>query len=309
MSLGTRAIVQLRAGGASAQLLPQCGGRVATLQLEGAGGTPVDVLYPYPLDAPFDPLRWAKGGIYPLLPYSNRIANATLRAGGRAIPLVPHPDALPHALHGNAHRLPWRLDQHDARSAVLRLDAPANADWPWHYSGRLDIGLDAGRLQMRIEIRNESPRSMPAGVGLHPYFQHRPQARLGYYADAVWPPTPEFLATASRQPAATERYRPARSLPAGGLTDYVGGWDGCAEVELPGGAWLRIEADQPFGHLVVHRPDSLAYLCLEPVSHVADAFNLAAQGVAGTGTCWLEPGASLAGTVRFCLANRPWINT
>ena len=146
---------------------------------------------------------------------------------------------------------------------------------------------------------------MPAGIGLHPYFQHLPQARLGYHAGTVWPPTAEFLASSSRAPNADEVYRPARPLVPGCLTHYVGAWDGRAEVELPPGALLRIEADQLFGHLVVHRPDNLAYLCLEPVSHVADGFNLAAQGVAGTGTCWLAPGESLAGAMRFSLANNP----
>lgn len=55
------------------------------------------------------------------------------------------------------------------------------------------------------------------------------------------------------------------------------------------------------GHLVVHRPESLAYLCLEPVSHVADGFNLAARGVPDTGTRWLAPGDSPAGGMRFAL--------
>ena len=303
MSRRPRAIAQLRSGGARAQLLPQCGGRVATLQLEGPGGAPVDVLYPYPLDAPFDPVRWARGGIYPLMPYSNRITNARLSVDGADIALKPHPDALPHALHGNAHRLPWRLEQHDEISAVLRLDAPPSADWPWHYSGRMDIALSADSLNMRIEIRNAGERAMPAGLGLHPYLLHQPQARIGYHAESVWPATAEFLATSPRALIAGENYSNAQALPAGGLTRYVGGWDGYAEVELPQYAWLRVEADPLFGHLVVHRPDNPAYLCLEPVSHVADGFNLAARGWAGTGTRMLAPGESLAGAVRFSLAN------
>ncbi|MEO6626094.1 MAG: aldose 1-epimerase [Burkholderiaceae bacterium] len=303
MNPGTRAIVQLRMGGARAQLLPQCGGRVATLQLAGPDGEPVDVLYPYPLDVPFDPVRWARGGIYPLMPYSNRVANARVCVDGVEIALKPHPDSLPHALHGNAHRLPWRLDQQDDSSALLRLDAPPSADWPWHYSGRLDIALSAHALAMRIEIRNAGERAMPAGIGLHPYFQHLPQAKIGYHADAVWPPNAEFLATTPRVPSTHESYRPARPLPPGGLTNYAGGWDGRAEVELPQGAWLRVEADPLFCHLVVHRPDNLAYMCLEPVSHVADGFNLAARGVADTGTHWLAPGESLAGTMRFSVSS------
>ena len=305
VSWGARAIAELRSGGARAQLLPHCGGRVATLQLECPGAAPVDVLYPYPLNAPFDPVRWARGGIYPLMPYSNRINNARLRVDGEEIALKPHPDALPHALHGNAHRLPWRLEQHDETSAVLRLDAAPNGNWPWHYSGRLDVTLSADNLYMRIEIRNAGERNMPAGIGLHPYFLHQPQARLAYHAESVWPPTAEFLATAPRPPNADETYQKARALPPGSLTHYVGGWDGRAEVELPQGAWLRVDADPLFGHLVVHRPDNLAYLCLEPVSHVADGFNLAARGVADTGTRWLAPGESLAGAMRFSITNHP----
>ena len=156
---------------------------------------------------------------------------------------------------------------------------------------------------MRIEISNVGARSMPAGTGLHPYFQHLPLARLGYHAGVVWPPTTEFLAMAPRAPHADEIYRPARPLAPGGLTHYVGAWDGHAEVELPQGALLCVAADPLFGHLVVHRPDNLAYLCLEPVSHVADGFNLATRGVADTGTRWLAAGESLAGAMRFSLAS------
>jgi aldose 1-epimerase len=42
-------------------------------------------------------------------------------------------------------------------------------------------------------------------------------------------------------------------------------------------------------------------LALEPVSHATDAFNLAAQGMAGVDSRTLSPGQSLAGTVRVTL--------
>ena len=86
------------------------------------------------------------------------------------------------------------------------------------------------------------------------------------------------------------------------MTDYVGGWDGTAIVDLPQGSQLSMRADPVFGHLVVHRPDTPLYLCLEPVSHVADGFNLATHGVADTGTHLLEPGDSMNGEIRFNLA-------
>ena len=41
--------------------------------VDGARGA-LDMLHPYPEDV-FDPVHWAKGGIYPLISYSNRVAN------------------------------------------------------------------------------------------------------------------------------------------------------------------------------------------------------------------------------------------
>lgn len=295
-------IVPLRAGAAHARLVPAAGGRVSALVLQAPDGSQVEVLHPYPEDF-IDPVRWGKGGIYPLLPYSNRIAQARVRVQGEEVRLEPHPDALPHTLHGNAHLQPWTVAQHDSASAVLLLDAAPSPAWPWHYTGRLEMVLTPAALRIRIAIRNAGMRVMPAGIGLHPYFRHAPEAYLAYGATAWWLSTPDFLATGARALAPDEIYQPGRSLPAGGLTHYVGGWDGRADVDLPRGARLRIQADPVFQHLVVHRPDTMAYLCLEPVSHVADGFNLAARGVAGTGTHWLAPGETLAGEMQFELLN------
>ncbi|MEP6970723.1 MAG: hypothetical protein ABJA49_09785, partial [Betaproteobacteria bacterium] len=272
-------IVVLQAGSAIARLLPSAGGRISALRLLPAGQSDaVDVLHPYAEDL-FDPLRWGKGGIYPLMPYSNRIAQACMRVDGADVMLVPHPDAAPHTLHGNAHALPWQVESNDADHAVLVLDAAASPAWPWHYTGRMELQLSPSALSVTLSICNADTRLMPAGLGLHPYFRHQRDAAVGYRPGSIWPPTSDFLAAVSRPPTKDEVQVPARALRAGGLTDYVGGWDGKASVELPAGELLQIDADPVFAHLVVHRPDALTYLCLEPVSHVADGFNLAARGV------------------------------
>ncbi len=301
---------ELRCGGASARLVPGAGGRVSALRLCRANGNAVDVLHPYPEDF-FDPIRWAKGGIYPLIPYSNRIAHAQLQVAGHAVALAPHPDSLPHSLHGNAHAQAWQIVPENATSATMTLDCPASAAWPWHYAASMRVQLAETELRITMTLRNSDSRVMPAGIGLHPYLRHEPGALVGYRATTVWPPTAEFLPGAPRPPLPEELYAPAHALPPDGLTHYLGGWDGVVTTDLPGalsgnlpdsqtdGAQLQITADAVFGHLVVHRPDNLAYLCLEPVSHVANGFNLAAQGVGNTGTHLFAPGETLAGTISF----------
>lgn len=174
-------IVQLRAGNVAVRLLPAAGGRISALRLAPPGCAAVDVLHPYPEDF-FDPIRRGKGGIYPLIPYSNRIANASVQVDGQAVSLAPHPDAAPHTLHGNGHAQAWNLEDLNKTSAVMTLDSPASAAWPWRYSGRMRIELAPDRVTIQIGIRNTDTRIMPAGIGRHPYFRHQPAAHVGYRA-------------------------------------------------------------------------------------------------------------------------------
>ena len=60
---------------------------------------------------------------------------------------------------------------------------------------------------------------------------------------------------------------------------------------------IRVTAESPLDCLVVYTPPGRDFLCVEPVSHVTDAFNLAASGRADTGMQLLEPGEALRAMV------------
>ena len=293
----------LTKGSARALLRPVAGGRICSLQLAAADGSLQEVLYPYTA-AGVDALRWAKGGIYPLVPYSNRIAHSRLSTPDGVVALAPHPDAAPHTLHGNAHGLPWQVQEHAAAQAVMVLNSPASPAWPWHYRVTQRVHLRDDALTLELCLHNEDTRAMPTGLGFHPYFCHSPQARVGFHASTWWDRSEDFLALAARPVGPEEGFAPARALPPGTRTDYFGGWDGRAELELPGGTTLYLQGDGPLSHLVLHRPPQPLYLCLEPVTHVADAFNLAAQGQADTGTVLLAPGESFSASLTISLRAR-----
>ena len=57
---------------------------------------------------------------------------------------------------------------------------------------------------------------------------------------------------------------------------------------------LTLTADDPLDDFIRHAPPGQPYVCLEPISHVADAINLAEQGWEGTGLRVLEPGETLS---------------
>ncbi len=291
--------VVLQAGAARAVLRPAAGGRICSLELARAGGDPVAVLHPYTA-AGVDALRWSKGGIYPLVPYSNRIEGSLLQTLDGPVPLLPHPDAAPHTLHGHAHGLPWLVTAHTPSSATLTLDSPPCAAWPWHLRAEMQVQLTPTALTLKLQVHNLSSRTMPAGMGWHPYFRHLPSARLRYTASELWPATDEYLAEPPRALTAVEDFSQPRALPGGTMTDYLGGCTGALDMELPEGDVLSI-TQQGLPHLVVHRPAQPVYLCLEPVSHVANGFNLAARGQAGTGTMQLAQGQSMHSELTMAL--------
>ena len=76
------------------------------------------------------------------------------------------------------------------------------------------------------------------------------------------------------------------------------GWRRRAVIEWPeSDARLVMTADAPLDFLVVYTPPGRPFFCVEPVSHVTDAFNLAAAGRPDTGARALEPGETLRAVV------------
>jgi aldose 1-epimerase len=272
--------IALAADGLSAELAPAHGGRLARLVDAG-----VDIVPPLgPWEAP--PRSWPKQGAYPLFPYSNRIRGAALAFGERSIPLRAHPAAPGFTLHGPAHLRAWRVAAREASSAVLVLDYAPDEDWPWPFRATQEFTLTSDALTIRLSLRNDAAEVAPAGIGWHPYLCCRPASIIRHDAARLWAHDADFTATGASRPLE------GRS----GDNAYLSEWSAASLVH-PDGSGIRITADPTLGHLILHRPPGAGYACIEPVSHVADGFNLAAAGVSGTGTVVLAPGEAREGTV------------
>ncbi len=288
------------AGGAlAATLMPELGGRIVSLRIDDGKGPALDVFVPL-VGEPALPPGWPKAGAYPLAPYSNRIANARLSFRGQTHDLPPHPMAAPHTVHGHAHRKPWTLVEIEPARATLAYEHDGTGEWPWRFMVEQRIALSGSRLTVAFTFANRDARPSPAGFGWHPYFPIKGSPRLAFKAGALWDQTAENVATGT-----VERRTPPDApveLDPAGTTLYFGEWSGSCAFDTGTGLSVRLSADPVLSHLVLHRPAGIDYICVEPVSHVADGFNLAARGVAGTGTRSLDPGDSLSGTVTMDVA-------
>jgi aldose 1-epimerase len=83
------------------------------------------------------------------------------------------------------------------------------------------------------------------------------------------------------------------------LDNIFTGWDGKAVIAWPERrAQLVVDAEQPIlSFLTLYTPPGADFFCVEPVSHCADAVNLARSGIADTGIRVLAPGALRGATV------------
>ena len=275
--------ITLRAGDAAVELAPEAGGAVTRYWL-ARGPVTRDWLRPTPVGGRRAGAS-ARAAAFPLVPYSNRIRAGRFSFRGRAVvePLNWPPER--HAIHGHGWQARWQPINVGAAEARLEYRHPAGA-WPWAYRATQHFTLTPSSLTVALSLSNESDAPMPAGVGWHPYFPRTARATISADVRAMWRTDGEKLPT--------ELVAPPEAPFARGRDNCFVGWGRRATIHWPElGARLVLQAQPPLDYLVVFTPARRPFFCVEPVSHVTDAFNLADAGRDGTGILVLEPGETL----------------
>jgi aldose 1-epimerase len=244
---------------------------------------------------------------YPLIPFSNRIAAATLPWDGQTYHLQRYLPGEPHAIHGNAWQRAWTVLDVERRRALLELvhDAAGEqaSQWPFPYCARQTFELDAGSLNLRIDIANTGDRTFPFGLGWHPFFPRNADTKLAFVARRVWHTDATRLPTYSSAVPPEWNFEVPRAAAATSLDNCFSGWEPPAVVRWPErGLAVELTADAACDHLVVFVPEGKDFLAVEPVTHMTDAFRNAAAGMRDTGTRLLAPGARFSCTMRLSVA-------
>jgi aldose 1-epimerase len=226
-------------------------------------------------------------GSYPLVPYSNRLADAKLQWAGKQYSLVPNFAPEPHAIHGVGWQRSWDiLSLTESALALIYRHAP-DASWPFAFEAVQAFELSARGLRLIMSIKSLSTFAVPAGLGWHPYFKKRPGSRITFIAKRRWEMGDDFLPT---HPAPTSGLDQAcDSL----FVDHC--FDGCLHGEeslvVLEDSLMRISIRSNLDCLVVYTKPSLDAIAIEPVSHVNNAFNLGSEGL---GVRVLAPGETMS---------------
>jgi aldose 1-epimerase len=197
-------------------------------------------------------------------------------------------------MHGDGWARPWRVVRSDWRSAELVYEHDGRDGWPFRYRARQSYRLGEDALAVAMGIDNLEQRTVPAGLGLHPFFARAPDTELACRTSDVWLADAEVLPTGRIAVPAKWDFARSRRVDGLALDNCFDGWDGHAVISWPRRRLrLEIDAGEPFRHLVVYVPPERPFFCVEPVSHANGA-------IAATR---LAAGATLAGDVALKISD------
>lgn len=231
---------------------------------------------------------------YPLVPFSNRVGHATLQWQGTDHPLVKNWAPDPHAIHGVGWERPWAVLDASDTFALLSYEHKADAAWPFDFDTSQAFKLEAHALEMSLSITNQSAVSAPVGLGWHPYFMKRADARLHFDATGRWEMGTDKLPTV--RSSSTGLDGDCAQLAVDHCFD---GWSGVVHLH---DSVLHMRIVSGLSRLVVYTTPEHDTVAIEPVSHVNDAMNRMAQTGASAdelGVCILQPGQTFSCEMRI----------
>ena len=257
-------------------------------------------------------------GIEFLYPTPNRVRNGELNY--KELKLNFPPNLQGHFIHGLAREYAWNHDlpkiTDDKIVYTTWLEVTEGSDFFKRFPIKNRIGmtitLEGENVQFDFKVDNLDPKSLPFGVGIHPYFVlHGKRAdssvELHVASQMI---AKDLLPTGKVTPLNKTKF--AR-LPKGMSVQEVLGADTVfwptdteksAKVREPDFSF-EITASKDFGHTVLWAPPTRELFAVENQTSSTDAHNLANKGFAKeSGLLELAPGQSWSGWVRYSFARK-----
>ena len=239
--------------------------------------------------------------MFPMLPYAFRIKDGEFTYWGikRLVP-QNHPN-FADPIHGDGWRSEWQILSQEKTSITLGLkhDKEKDKGYPFSYEATISYRLDGKTLEVEMNLTNKGLMPMPCGLGLHPYFNKTPNVTLNFKTKNVWHHENDPIDRPYRTPEEWS-FKDPKELGESVFDTCFGGFEGNASVTWPKfNMRVLINADENFSHIALYAPYRKNFFCLEPTTMTANAFNIAAKGIVGSGIQSIGKDETLTGTVSF----------
>lgn len=210
---------------------------------------------------------------FPLVPYSNRIAQGRLAIGTARYSLAKTWANEQHPLHGVGMLLPWDVAEIGRDTLLLRLSYRGDGNWPFAFAAEQRIMVSTDGLALDLSVTSLHGQDAPAAFGHHPYFD-ADGATLRFAARRIWSNGPDGLPATPMTPSDDFDFADGPGVAGRSVDHCYTGWNGAAEIDWLGRPLrLAIEASVSLPAAVVFIPDSGDFFCFEPVPHLTDAVN------------------------------------
>lgn len=291
-------IVQLQNGESRVTLCPEIGAAIARFTWKGH-----DILRPAPDKAIAEKLV-RQMGVYPLVPYSNRIGQAKLIVGDQTFTLRPNFLQEPHAIHGVGWQRVWQVVKRNAESAELHLKHEPDIDWPFACEATQVARLSANALHLSLSVKNKDKQAMPVGLGFHPFFPLTADTHLQTDWRGMWQMGSDSLPTVLESVPREADFSQLRPVSNWKVDHCFTGWSRRAVLDYPMYR-MQLDASDACRQIVVFAPnDGRNFVALEPVTNINNAFALAAKGVPDTGMRMLAANESFEISMSITLSGR-----
>lgn len=238
--------------------------------------------------------RASLAGVPFLAPWANRLDQDAFYANGKKYFLNPglgnfRRDGGGLPIHGLLAFSPyWKTVAQKPDQTTSRLEfwryPELMAQFPFAHSIEMTYALGEGALEVRTRVENHAVEPMPLAIGFHPYFRLTDSPRDAWKVhlgarDHV-ELTPGLVPTGRRTAVTLPDPAPlAGTVLDDVFTNLVRDAHGRAEVRLEGPRQkLTVVFGPKYAVAVVYAPAGREFVCIEPMTAVTNAFQLAHDG-------------------------------
>jgi len=269
------------------------GASLTSLKWQKQDGEWFEILHPCP------PAEVARtGGSFVMAPFTNRLDGGRFETpeGPVQVPLNRPEQQM--AAHGFSRDRAWRIVALREDSITLVDDFADNAI-AFHYRLTQTISIGANGVTLALSLTNTGERTLPYGIGFHPWFRKESNTWLTAAAETGFARDERGFMTEARPASQGPAF--ADGVEVSTMPWFDGHFAGWASRRAliqwrDRNVKLDLSSTGALTNLHIYVPDNLPILCVEPVSHVPDVHNRRSLAPYGD-LAWLAPGEAIEGAM------------
>lgn len=239
--------------------------------------------------------------LFPMLPYCGRIRGGSFTYWGILRKVPKNHTGFQDPIHGDGWKSTWFVtDKSDTHIKMSMQHDKKEHGFPFSYSADITYRLKGSNLDIDLSVMNPAPLPMPCGLGIHPFFVKDKDVELNFKSQVVWSNETDPIFDEPYTTPAAWNFNGGRALKNAVFDTCFGGFEEQARIVYPSkDISIDMTTNDLFHHVVLFSPKGKNFFCLEPTTHASNAFNLAADGVIGTGIRSIGPLQKLNGHITF----------